>query len=71
MTDAAATTELSLTTVARVHDITSMFHALVYFAPEAVEETIAQLAAKNCRAYRLGEIVPGEQKVELQGALAW
>jgi phosphoribosylformylglycinamidine cyclo-ligase len=40
-------------------------------APEAVEETIAQLAAKNCRAYRLGEIVSGEQKVELQGALAW
>ena len=40
-------------------------------APEAVEEIIAQLAAKDCRAYRLGEIVPGEQEVEFQGALAW
>ncbi len=38
MADAADTTELSLTTVARVHDITTMFHAFVYFAPEAVEE---------------------------------
>ena len=40
-------------------------------APEAVEEIIAQLATKDCRAYRLGEIVPGEQEVEFQGALAW
>jgi len=37
MTDAAPT-ELSLKTVARVHDITTMFHAFVYFAPEAAEE---------------------------------
>lgn len=41
MTDAAGTTELSLTTVARVHDITTMFHAFVYFASEAVEEYAA------------------------------
>ena len=41
MTDAAATTGLSLTTVARVHDITTMFHAFVYFASEAVEEYAA------------------------------
>ena len=41
MTDAAARTELSLLTVARVHDITTMFHAFVYFASEAVEEYAA------------------------------
>ena len=41
MTDAADTTELSLTTVARVHGITTMFHAFVYFASEAVEEYTA------------------------------
>ena len=40
MTDAAPT-ELSLKTVARVHDITTMFHAFVYFAPEAAEEYAA------------------------------
>lgn len=41
MTEAAATTELSLATVARVHDITTMFHAFVYFASEAAEEYAA------------------------------
>ena len=39
--DTIATTELSLKTVARVHDITTMFHAFVYFASEAAEEYAA------------------------------
>ena len=37
--DTIATTELSLKTVARVHDITTMFHAFVYFASEAAGST--------------------------------
>ena len=40
-------------------------------APEAVEQVLAHLAAQDCRAYRLGEIVAGEQEVALQGSLAW
>ena len=40
-------------------------------APEAVDEIVAYLAAKDCRAYRMGEIVPGQQKVEFESALAW
>ena len=40
-------------------------------APEAVEQVLAHLAAQDCRAYRLGEIVAGEQEVALQGTLAW
>ena len=40
-------------------------------APEAVAETLAHLEAKDCRAYRIGEIIPGKKKVEFQGALAW
>ncbi len=40
MTDAAPT-DLSLKTVARLHDITTMFHAFVYFAPEAAQEYAA------------------------------
>ena len=40
-------------------------------APEAVEQVLTHLAAQDCRAYRLGEIVAGEQEVVLQGALAW
>ena len=41
VSDTTATTELSLKTVARVHDITTMFHAFVYFASEAAEEYAA------------------------------
>ena len=40
-------------------------------APEAVDQTLAHLADKDCRAYRMGEIVRGEKKVEFSGALAW
>ena len=40
-------------------------------APEAVDEIAAHLAARDCRAYRMGAIVPGQQKVEFEGALAW
>lgn len=40
-------------------------------APEAVAETLAHLEAKDCHAYSIGEIIPGEKKVEFQGALAW
>ena len=40
-------------------------------APEALEQVLAHLAAQDCRAYRLGEIVAGEQGVALQGSLAW
>ena len=40
-------------------------------APEAVDEIAAHLAARDCRAYRMGAIVPGPQKVEFEGALAW
>ena len=40
-------------------------------APEAVEQTLAHLADENCHAYRMGEIVEGEKKVEFNGALAW
>jgi hypothetical protein len=36
-----APTELSLKTVARLHDVTTMFHAFVYFAPEAAEHYAA------------------------------
>ena len=40
-------------------------------APEAGEQTLAHLADENCHAYRMGEIVEGEKKVEFNGALAW
>ncbi|MBT7549043.1 MAG: phosphoribosylformylglycinamidine cyclo-ligase, partial [Gemmatimonadetes bacterium] len=40
-------------------------------APEAVEQMLAHLADKNCHAYRMGEIVEGEKKVEFSGALSW
>ena len=39
--DTIATTELSLKIVARVHNITTTFHAFVYFASEAAEEYAA------------------------------
>jgi hypothetical protein len=38
MSDASGMTGPSLKTVARVHDITTMFHAFVYFAPESTSE---------------------------------
>jgi hypothetical protein len=38
MPDASGMTGPSLKTVARVHDITTMFHAFVYFAPESASE---------------------------------
>ena len=38
MLDASGMTGPSLKTVARVHDITTMFHAFVYFAPESASE---------------------------------
>jgi len=57
MTDAAATTELSLRTVARVHDITTMFHAFVYFAPEAVEE-YAAVGARGPSGYFASRSAP-------------
>ena len=38
MPDAPGTADLSLKTVARVHDITTMFHSFIYFAPEAAAE---------------------------------
>ena len=40
-------------------------------APEAVEQVLDHVASQNCWAYRLGEIVAGEQEVTLQGSLAW
>mgnify|MGYP000905561886 CR=1 FL=1 len=40
-------------------------------APEAMDEIVAHLAAKDCRAYWIGEIVPGKKKVEFEGTLTW
>jgi phosphoribosylformylglycinamidine cyclo-ligase len=40
-------------------------------APEAVDEIVAHLAGSDCRAYRMGAIVPGQQQVEFEGALVW
>lgn len=40
-------------------------------APEAVDQTLAHLAEKDCHAYRMGAIVKGEKKVKFSGALAW